>query len=257
MYIGVRILSRLMCFVFVLMVAAATAHARDVTVFAAASLANAMAAVAKSFSVQSVHRMKVVLAGSSTLARQIEAGADADLFLSADEAWMSYLEERGLIDPMSRQRLLTNSLVLVVPKARSKSLQITADDKWLEELGKGRIAVGDPEHVPVGKYAMSALKALDVWARVQQRLAPSLHTRAALAWVERGEAVAAIVYATDARASRAVVVAGQFPVTKSAGIAYPIGRLVGKDDDAVEAAYKFIVGVEARGIFRQHGFGGG
>ena len=250
-------LSRLMCFLFGLMVAAATAQARDVNVFAAASLANALAAVAKAFSAQSVHHMKVILAGSSTLARQIEAGADADLFLSADEAWMSYLEERGLIDPLSRRRLLTNSLVLVVPIARSKSLQITANRKWLEELGKGRIAVGDPEHVPVGKYAMSALKALEVWASVQQRLATSLHTRAALAWVERGEAAAAIVYATDARASRAVVVAGQFPDSASAGIAYPIGRLVGKNNDAVEAAYKFILGVEARGIFRQHGFGGG
>ena len=250
-------LLRLMCIVFGLTVAVATAQARDVTVFAAASLADAMAAVAKSFSAQSEHRIKIVLAGSSTLARQIEAGANADLFLSADEAWMSYLEERQLIDPASRQRLLTNSLVLVVPKARSKSLLIAADGQWLKDLGKGRIAVGDPEHVPVGKYAMSALKALDAWGIVRQRLAPSLHTRASLAWVERGEAVAAIVYATDARASRSVVIAGQFPETTSAGIAYPIGRLTGKDDLAVEAAYKFILGAEARRIFRQHGFGRG
>ncbi|MEM9359417.1 MAG: molybdate ABC transporter substrate-binding protein [Pseudomonadota bacterium] len=248
-------LLRLMCFVSALMVTVATAQGRDVKVFAAASLSDAMASIAEVFAQKSEYRIKLVLAGSSTLARQIEAGADADVFLSADEDWMAYLADRKLVDRSAQRRLLKNNLVLVVPSGRPAKLQIAADGNWLVQVGKGRIAVGDPAHVPVGKYAMAALKALGAWSIVRQRLATALDTRAALALVERGEAVAGIVYATDARASRTVAVAARFPQAKSPSIDYPVARLTGKDDDAVDAAYRFIIGPEAGRIFRQYGFG--
>ncbi|MEM7750015.1 MAG: molybdate ABC transporter substrate-binding protein [Pseudomonadota bacterium] len=248
-------LLRLVCFVSVLIASVATAQGRDVKVFAAASLSDAMAAVAEAFAQQSEHRIKLVLAGSSTLARQIEAGADADVFLSADEEWMDYLADRKLIDRSSQRPLLKNSLVLVVPGGQNAKLAIAADSKWLTQIGQGRIAVGDPAHVPVGKYAMAALKALGAWPVVRRRLATALDTRAALALVERGEAVAGIVYATDARASQSVTIAGQFPQAISSSIAYPVARLAAKDNPVVNAAYRFITGPKAGRIFRHYGFG--
>jgi len=248
-------LLRLVCFVSVLMVTVATAQARDVKVFAAASLSEAMAEVGAAFSQQSKHRIKLVLAGSSTLARQIEAGADADIFLSADESWMNYLAERKLVDRLSQRRLLTNSLVLVMPVTQQKVVKIEADGQWLTQLVSGRIAVGDPAHVPVGKYAMSALKALGAWPVARKRLATALDTRAALALVERGEAVAGIVYSTDAQASHGVAVAGRFPEATSPQISYPIARMVHATHEAALAAYAFICSPKAGRIFRQHGFG--
>ncbi len=248
-------LLRLVCFVSVLIATVATAQARDVKVFAAASLSDAMAAVAEAFAQKSEHRIKLVLAGSSTLARQIEAGAGADIFLSADEDWMAYLADRKLVDRSSWRQLLINNLVLVVPNGQTAKLDIAADGKWLTQLGKGRIAVGDPAHVPVGKYAMAALKVLGVWPIARQRLATALDTRAALALVERGEAVGGIVYATDARVSQTVTVAGEFPQETSPRIAYPVARLAGKDDAAVDAVYRFVIGPAAGRIFRHYGFG--
>lgn len=248
-------LPRLLCFVSVLMVTVATAQSREVKVFAAASLSDALGDVATAFSVHSHHRLKLVLAGSSILARQIEAGADADIFLSADEAWVDYLAERKLVDGASRRVLLTNNLVLAVSKERTISIAIDAGGQWLAKIGDGRIAVGDPAHVPVGKYARSALKSLGTWERVRGRIATALDTRAALALVERGEAVAGIVYATDVKASSGVKVAARFPKLEGPKIAYPIVRLSKAADDATDAALKFIKSSKAGEIFQYHGFG--
>ena len=229
-------------------------RAEDVRVFAAASLATAMGDVAIAFAAASGYRMRLVLAGSSTLARQIEAGARADIFISADNDWMDHLAARDLIDNATRRALLGNRLVVVVAAERAVELAVAGNGDWLQQLGNGRIAMGDPAHVPVGKYSKAALKSLGHWRQVRRRLAPALDTRAALALVERGEAVAGLVYATDAAASARVRVAAALPPGSYPSIAYPVARLTAAGGAAPEAAYRFICGAAAAAIFRRHGF---
>lgn len=229
-------------------------RADDVRVFAAASLATAMTDVARAFETASGHRMRMVLAGSSTLARQIEAGAQADIFISADNDWMDHLAARDLIDRTTRRALLGNRLVLVVAAEQPVKLAVTGNGDWLKQLGNGRIAMGDPAHVPVGKYTRAALQNLGHWGHVKRRLAPALDTRAALALVERGEAVAGFVYATDAAASTRARIAGVVPSGSYPPIAYPVARLKAVSGAAAVAAYRFICGAAAAAIFKQHGF---
>lgn len=247
-------LRRLLAVLCLLLPTLAAAEARDVRVFAAASLSDALRDVGDAFKAATGHRLVLVSAGSSTLARQIEAGARADIFLSADEDWMQYLQVRNLIQPATRRRLLTNTLVLVVPAGRAREVHIASGGAWLRDLGSGRVAVGDPAHVPVGKYARTALEALAVWHEIKPRLATALDTRAALALVERGEAVAGIVYASDATASRAVRVAAVFPAIGQLDISYPVALLAGARDPAALQAYRFLCGPRAEAVFARHGF---
>lgn len=231
-----------------------TAQARDVMIFAAASLANAMQDISTAYRDKSGHAIKLVLAGSSTLARQIEAGARADIFLSADEGWMDYLEGRQLISTPTRQSLLSNDLVLIVPADDSRVVTFDQGRDWLEKLGHGRIAVGDPSHVPVGRYARAALQKLGVWSSIRPRLATALDTRGALALVVRGEAIAGITYATDAAASRKVRIAAKFPSASHPVISYPIARLATAGGKPARQAFQFFTGSAAREIFKRHGF---
>ncbi len=231
-----------------------SAQTRDVTVFAAASMTTALQEAGEEFARSSGIRAKLSFAASSTLAKQIEAGAGAQVFVSADEAWMDYLEKRGLIENASRKKLVGNRLVLVVSAGRPLSVLISADRGWLGGLPAGRIATGDPAHVPVGRYAAEALKKLGVWAEVEARLARADNARNALVLVERGEAAAGIVYGTDAAVSKKVAVAGYFPEVSHEPISYPVALLRGQAQGEALKFYEFLLGAEARAIFLKHGF---
>lgn len=226
----------------------------EITVFAAASLTNAMQDVADAARAKGGAKAILSFAASSTLAKQIEAGAAADVFVSADEPWMDYLEKRDLLAPGTRKSVLANSLVLVVPADKPVTVAIKAGEPWLGALAAGRIATGDPAHVPVGKYAETALKKLGVWGEVEPRLARADNVRNALVLVERGEAAAGIVYKTDALVSKGVVIAGRFPEDAHEPISYPVALLRGHDNAAARSFLEFLSSAEARAIFAKHGF---
>lgn len=181
----------------------ALAEEGKVTVFAAASLTNAMQDIAKEYKKEKGVEVVSSFASSSTLARQIEAGAPADLFISADQKWMDYAVEKKSIDTASRATLLGNSLVVVAPKASAQG-EINISDKtdWTSLLKGGRLALGDPAHVPAGIYAKEALQKLGAWETLSPKLAPAEDVRGALALVERSEAPLGIVYGSDAVASK-------------------------------------------------------
>ena len=192
------------------------------TVFAAASLTEPLRALAQDWQARGHPVPRLVFAASSALARQIEQGAPADLFLSADEPWMDYLAQRGLILDASRVSPIGNALVLITPANQPRQVTLAPGTDLLALLGpRGRLATGDPAHVPVGRYAQAALGWLGQWDALSPRLARADNVRSALVLVERGEAPFGIVYATDAAASRAVAIAGTFPPGSHPPITYP------------------------------------
>lgn len=227
---------------------------KAVTVFAAASLTNALQAAADTFTEKTGTRTKLSFASSSTLAKQIEAGAGAQIFLSADESWMDYVEKRNLLATDTRRSLLGNGLVLIVPSDTPLEVRITSDPSWLNQFPEGRIAVGDPAHVPAGKYAKQALTHLGVWDVAAPRLARADNVRNALVLVERGEAVAGIVYSTDAAISKGVKIAARFPENSHKPISYPVALLRGHETGEARAFYEFLQTEEARAIFLSFGF---
>jgi molybdate transport system substrate-binding protein len=192
---------------------------------------------------------------SSTLARQIEQGAPADLFASADEKWMDYLADRKLIAAETRKDLLGNDLVLVVSAEKPQRVTIGPGFDLLGMLGpNGRVATGDPAHVPVGIYAEQALRKLGIWDAVSTHLARTEDVRAALLLVERGEAPAGIVYATDAAVSKGVTVAGVFPADSHDPVSYPFALAKAGDTPEARALMAFLAGPQARAIFVARGF---
>jgi molybdate transport system substrate-binding protein len=192
---------------------------------------------------------------SSTLARQIEQGAPADLFASADEKWMDYLADRKLIAADTRKDLLGNDLVLVVSAEKPQRVTIGPGFDLLGMLGpNGRVATGDPAHVPVGIYAEQALRKLGIWDAVSTHLARTEDVRAALLLVERGEAPAGIVYATDAAVSKGVTVAGVFPADSHDPVSYPFALTKAGDTPEARALMAFLAGPQARAIFVARGF---
>lgn len=223
-------------------------------VLAAASLQEALAEAADAWARQRHPRPVLSFAGSSALARQVEAGAPADLFISADEAWMDHLEQRSLLASGSRRVIAGNRLVLIAPSDSSTTLRIAKGFPLARALGTGRLAMADPAGVPAGRYGRAALEALGVWSAVEPRVVRSENVRAALALVERGEAPLGIVYATDAAASRKVRVVGVFPPSSHPPIRYPAARLkTAKAKDAA-AFLAFLGSRQARAIFVRHGF---
>jgi len=239
---------------------APTARASDaappVTVFAAASLQDALETLARRYREQTGRALRFSFASSSVLARQIEQGAPAAIFASADERWMDHLQERGLLAAGTRASLLGNRLVLVVPAARALNLDLTPGFDFAAVLGSdGRWVTGDPSHVPVGRYAQQALTTLGAWPLAQTRLVRAENVRVALAFVERGEASAGIVYETDARASTRVRVAGVFPADSHAPISYPFAVLARHDSAAARDFLRFLSSDAAREVWRGHGFG--
>lgn len=193
-------------------------------------------------------------ASSSTLARQIEAGAPADLFISADQKWMDYAVDKKAIDTASRQTLLGNSLVVVAPKAsEQKDFTIDSKTNWTSLLNGGRLAVGDPEHVPAGIYAKEALQKLGAWDTLSPKLAPAEDVRGALALVERNEAPLGIVYGSDAVASKGVK---WLPPSRKIHIKveYPVAVVEGHNNATVKAFYDYLKGPQAAEIFKRYGF---
>jgi molybdate transport system substrate-binding protein len=232
-----------------------TARAQELTVFAAASLTDAMKDVSTQWAQAGHQPLRMSFGASSTLARQIEQGAPANLFASADERWMDYLAEKKLIVASTRKDLLGNELVLVVAADKPQHVTIGTGFNLLGLLGpNGRVATGDPAHVPVGIYAEQALKRLGIWDAVSPRLARTDDVRSALLLVERGEAPAGIVYATDAAVSKAVMIAGTFPPNSHDPVSYPFAATQSGDTPDARALMAFLAGPQAREIFVKRGF---
>jgi len=232
-----------------------TVRAEPLTIFAAASLTDALKDVAGLWVSAGHERPRLSFASSSTLARQIAQGATVNLFASADEAWMNYLADRRLVITETRRDLLGNRLVLVVPSTAPRTVTIVPQFDLAGILGPGgRLALGDPAHVPAGLYASQALRNLGVWEQVAPRLARAADVRAALLFVERGEAPAGIVYATDAMASKGVAVAGTFPDETHDRITYPFAVMAGGDTPDARAFLMFLTTAEARDAFIGRGF---
>ena len=203
------------------------ARAETVTVFAAASLRESLDAAVKPFEASTGNRVVVSYAASNALARQIEAGAPAALFISADLAWMDYVEKRGRVVAGTRRNLLGNDLVLIAPAGSTASVKIAPGFDLARPLGDGRLALANPDAVPAGKYARAALTSLGAWASVEKRVAPAESVRAALALVSRNEAPLGIVYRTDAMADKGVRIVDAFPAGSFPAIVYPMAELKG------------------------------
>lgn len=234
--------------------APAAAQPRVPLVLAAASLQESLEAVASAWAAKGHAKPVLSFAASSALARQVEAGAPADLFLSADEAWMDHLADRRLIVPTSRASLLHNRLVLIAPLTSKVRLTATPRFPLARALGRGRLAIADPDSVPAGRYGKAALEKLGAWASVSDRLARAENVRAALALVERGEAPLGIVYATDAKASAKVRVVATFPAGSHSPISYPLARLRTSTSADAEPFRRFLLSREAKAIFARYGF---
>ena len=231
--------------------------AADLTVFAAASLGDAMAELAQVWEADTGQGVTLVLAGSSTLARQIDAGAPADVYVSANEDWMDWLVAQGRALPESRVDIASNRLVLVAhDPAAASDAEITTNTDIMGALGpSGRLATALPEAVPSGIYARIALSELGLWDALSTRLAPTDNVRAALALVALGEAPLGIVYATDAMAEPRVVTAGVFPETSHPPIRYPAAVLSDAPSlDAASAFVAWLTGPAAQEILDSFGF---
>lgn len=227
------------------------ARAEDrLLVFAAASLKNALD---EATSVYAGGKVVVSYGASSTLAKQIENGAPADVFISADLDWMDYVEKKSLLAPGTRRNLLGNRLVLIAPATRPIRLSPAPGFPIAGALGSGRLALADPGSVPAGRYARAALEKLGVWQDVAGRIAAAENVRAALAFVARGEAPLGVVYQTDAMEERRVVVAGIFPEDTHPPIVYPAAVLQSAGPGA-RRLLDFLAGPQARPIFEKHGF---
>lgn len=238
----------------ILAVSAGAARAEQpVTMFAAASLTDVLKAAAAAWQAQGHGAVVLSFGSSSTIAKQIEAGAPADLFASADEKWMAYLDDKSLIDAGSIRRPIGNDLVLVGP-ADAAALEVSASLDLASALKGGRLAVGDPKSVPAGRYAEQALTKLGLWDSVKDKLAPAENVRAALALVQRGEAPLGIVYATDARGFADVAILGTFPGDSHDPIVYPMGIVAGKVRPEATAFFDFLTGAEGKALFGSYGF---
>jgi molybdate transport system substrate-binding protein len=231
------------------------APARPPMVLAAASLQESLNAAADAWARKGHPRPVISFAASSALARQVEAGAPADLFLSADEEWMDYLQQRRLLRPGSRASLLTNAIVMIGPASSRSRVNLAPGFPLARALGSGRLAMADPDSVPAGKYGRDALTRLGLWAQVEGKVARAENVRAALALVNRGAAPLGIVYATDARAEPGVRVVAVFPPGSHAPVSYPIAALAGATNPEGEGFRRFLLGGEGKAIFRRFGFG--
>lgn len=251
----VRLVRRMVLGAFALALTASAPPAVPPVVLAAASLQEALNDAADAWAQRGHPRPTLSFAGSSALARQIEAGAPADLFVSADEQWMDDVQMHGLVAPGTRADFLTNALVVVAPAASRARINWRDARAAAATLGQGALAMADVDSVPAGRYGKAALQALGLWSALEPKVARAENVRAALALVERGAAPFGIVYATDARASNAVRVVAAFPETSHPPIRYPIARLAGSTNPESEAFRRFLLSPAARAIFARRGFG--
>ncbi len=237
--------------------ASTTARAQDdagLTVFAAASLKEALDDAAAAYRKQTGVPVRVSYAASSALARQIEQGAPADVFFSADLEWMDYLQQRNRLDVATRRSLLGNRLVLIAPRASKAQVDLRRPATLLAALGDGRLAVGQTRTVPAGKYAKASLESLSLWNGVRPRLAESESVRAALMLVARGETPLGIVYASDAKAEPGVRVVATFPEDSHRPIVYPVAALRGARAAQAARFLQWLASPAADALFTKRGF---
>lgn len=235
--------------------ASPVATAADVTVFAAASLKEAMDEQAKHFEASTNNKVIVSYGASNALAKQIEAGAPADIFVSADLDWMDYLGERNLLAPNARFNLLRNTLVLIAPSSSSSTLKIAPNFGLAAALGTEKLVMANPDSVPAGKYGKSALEKLGVWTSVEKQVARAANVRAALVLVSRSEAPFGIVYKTDALADKGVKVVDTFPTDSYPPIVYPAALVATSKSTAAKPLLDYLRSVPARAVWEKYGFG--
>jgi molybdate transport system substrate-binding protein len=228
--------------------------AEPVTVFAAASLTDALKEIGKAYEAAGHGKIVASFASSSDLARQIERGAPADLFISADELWADYLDQHGLIDKASRITLVKNDLVLVASAASTVELTVAPHFALAAALKGDRLAMGDPDHVPAGIYGKVALQNLGVWDELESKIARAASVRAALLFVERGECPFGIVYLTDALADPKVKIVGRFPANTHPPIRYPAALVAGRKSPEGVAFLHYLQTPAAAAVFRRFGF---
>lgn len=232
------------------------AEQEPITVFAAASMTDALQDLAQRYMADGGGDVRFSFAASSSLARQVEAGAPADIFISANVEWMDYLAERNLIVADSRTDPVGNNLVMIAPVDSSLSHVDIAPGFDIAALvgANGKIATGDPAHVPVGIYAQQALEHLGVWSTAEPIIARADSVRAALALVERGETPIGVVYSTDARANSKVKIVGVFPQDSYPSIIYPFAIVKGRDQEPVRRFFSFITTGPAAKVYEKFGF---
>jgi len=230
------------------------AAAKDVVVFAAASLKNALDDASAAYEKETGVKALISYAASSTLAKQVESGAPADVFISADLDWMDYLQKRNLIKTETRSTLLGNKLVLIAPASSTAKIEIKPGFAIADLLGNERLAMADPSVVPAGKYGKAALEKLGVWDSVSGKVAPAEDVRSALLLVSRGETPLGIVYATDAAADKGVRIVAAFPEDTHPPIVYPAAILASSNDPAAAAFLDYLKSDKARPFFERQGF---
>lgn len=226
----------------------------NVLVFAAASMKEALDGVAAQWQRETGKKAVISYAASSALARQIEQGAPAQIFISADLDWMDYVENKKLIKPATRTNLLGNRIVLIAPKSSAATIKIEPDFPLATALGSGRMALADVNAVPAGKYGKAALEKLGAWNRVQDKVAQAENVRAALLLVSRGEAPLGIVYQTDATADPGVKIVGTFPEETHPPIVYPSALTASTSNPDAEAFLAYMSSPKARPLFAAQGF---
>lgn len=238
----------------VLGVGQALAQSKDVLVFAAASLKNALDDIHGQYTKDTGRQVSISLAASSQLAKQIESGAPADIFISADLDWMDYLAQKQLIKPDTRKNLLGNELVLIAPKDSKAEVTIAPGVDLAKLLAGGKLAMADTAAVPAGKYGKAALEKLGVWASVSAQVAQAENVRAALALVARKEAPLGIVYQTDAAAEPAVRIVGVFPADTHPPIVYPVALTAGSSNPDAAGFVAYLESDKAKPLFEKQGF---
>lgn len=232
----------------------AAAQSQDVVVFAAASLKTALDEIAAKWQAETKGVLKISYGASSALAKQMEQGAPADLFISADLDWMNYVEERKLIQSNTRFDLLGNRIALVAAKYSDLKLDIAPGFDLAGALGNGRLAMANVDAVPAGKYGKAALEKLGAWSSVSTKIAQAADVRAALVLVSRGEAPLGIVYQTDAAADPSVKIVGLFPADAHPPIIYPAAQLATSKNPAAKNFLDYLGGATAKPLFEKQGF---
>lgn len=226
-----------------------------ITVFAAASMTNVLEEIKSEYvKANPKNEVDFSFASSSVLARQISQGAPAQVFISANQKWMDFLEEKGAIETKSRRDLVGNRLVMVAPKGSKIENVDVLNSQWHSHLANTYLAVGDPDHVPAGKYAKEAFTFLKQWGDLETKLARANNVRAALALVEQGESPLGVVYATDAAASQKVKTVAIFPENSHPAIEYPVAIVKGQDNEESRQFLAYLQSESAVKIFQKFGF---
>lgn len=247
-----RILFKILLSLLLSIISAIAIAEPKITVFAAASLTNVMSDLAKQYETEKLIKVQTSFAASSALAKQIENGAPADIFMAADSKWMNYLQEKNAIDASTRSNVLGNHLVLIAPKGKKFNVQMDKNFKFADAF-YGKLCTGDVESVPVGIYAKQALISFNWWDSIKSRIVGTQDVRAALVFVERRECDAGVVYETDAKVSNLVEVVASFPDESHEPIVYPLALVKGAKPEAKDF-YDYLKSDKAKAIFKQYGF---